>query len=95
MGTVAANFRSAYDILVRPKGSATDLEREQGVVRPNFLSGQFGGITMKQYEQIKAISGVEVAAPIAMIGYVAALRFARGETSPLTADIDPNLRLVA
>jgi N6-L-threonylcarbamoyladenine synthase len=30
-----------------------------------------------------------------MIGYVAALRFANGETSPLTADIDPNLRLVA
>jgi N6-L-threonylcarbamoyladenine synthase len=30
-----------------------------------------------------------------MIGYVAALRFARGESSPLTADIDPNLRLVA
>jgi N6-L-threonylcarbamoyladenine synthase len=31
----------------------------------------------------------------AMIGYVAALRFAAGESSPLTADIDPNLRLVA
>ncbi len=30
----------------------------------------------------------------AMIGYVAALRFAHGETSPLTADIDPNLGLV-
>jgi N6-L-threonylcarbamoyladenine synthase len=31
----------------------------------------------------------------AMIGYVAALKLAHGETSPLTADIDPNLRLVA
>ena len=31
----------------------------------------------------------------AMIGYVAALRLASGETSPLTADIDPNLRLAA
>lgn len=30
----------------------------------------------------------------AMIGYVAALKFAEGETSPLTGDIDPNLRLV-
>jgi len=30
----------------------------------------------------------------AMIGYVAALKFAHGETSPLTGDIDPNLRLV-
>ncbi len=31
----------------------------------------------------------------AMIGYVAALRFAHGETTALTEDIDPNLRLVA
>ena len=30
----------------------------------------------------------------AMIGYVATLRLAAGETSPLTSDIDPNLRLV-
>lgn len=30
-----------------------------------------------------------------MIGYVAALKLAHGETAPLTADIDPNLRLVA
>jgi N6-L-threonylcarbamoyladenine synthase len=31
----------------------------------------------------------------AMIGYVATLKFARGETSQLTSDIDPNLRLVS
>ncbi len=31
----------------------------------------------------------------AMIGYVAALKLAAGESSPLTIDIDPNLRLVA
>ena len=30
----------------------------------------------------------------AMIGYVAALKLAHGEVSPLSADIDPNLRLV-
>jgi N6-L-threonylcarbamoyladenine synthase len=30
-----------------------------------------------------------------MIGYAAALKLAAGETSALTADIDPNLRLVA
>jgi N6-L-threonylcarbamoyladenine synthase len=30
----------------------------------------------------------------AMIGYVAALKFARGELSTLAVDIDPNLRLV-
>jgi N6-L-threonylcarbamoyladenine synthase len=31
----------------------------------------------------------------AMIGYVAALKMAHGDFSPLTIDIDPNLRLVA
>ena len=31
----------------------------------------------------------------AMIGYVAALRFAAGESSPLNSDIDPNLRLTS
>ncbi len=31
----------------------------------------------------------------AMIGYVASLRLALGDTSPLTVEIDPNLRLVA
>ncbi len=31
----------------------------------------------------------------AMIAFVAAQKFARGESSPLSADIDPNLRLVA
>jgi N6-L-threonylcarbamoyladenine synthase len=31
----------------------------------------------------------------AMIGYVAALRFANGESSPLDSDIDPNLRLTS
>jgi N6-L-threonylcarbamoyladenine synthase len=31
----------------------------------------------------------------AMIGYVAALRLATGESSSFTEDIDPNLRLVA
>ena len=30
----------------------------------------------------------------AMIGYVAARKFVRGESTPLTSDIDPNLRLV-
>jgi ABC-type antimicrobial peptide transport system permease subunit len=69
-GTVGANARAAYDILVRPKGARTSLESDPGLVRPNYLSGQFGGITMGQYRQIQQVSGVDVAAPIAMVGYV-------------------------
>jgi hypothetical protein len=69
VGTVTANFRPAYDILVRPWGARTRLEARTGAVQPNFLSGIYGGISMAQYRQIEQIPGVRVAAPIAMVGY--------------------------
>lgn len=69
-GTVARNLRPAYDILVRPPGSITALEASKGLVQANYLSGIFGGITLQQYAQLKRIRGVELAAPIAMIGYI-------------------------
>src|ERR1700733_10203838 len=68
-GTVSAHFVPAYDILVRPKGARTALETRTGTVQPSFLSGIYGGITMGQYRQIQQIPGVQVAAPIAMVGY--------------------------
>jgi putative ABC transport system permease protein len=71
-GTLRSNFRGAYDILVRPKGSFTPLERTQGLVRDNYLSGIYGGITLKQYDKIRRLPGVEVAAPIANVGTVLA-----------------------
>ena len=67
-GTVTQNFRGAYDLLVRPAGSKTPLESAQELVRPNFLSGIYGGITLDQYHRIQHLDGVEVAAPVAMIG---------------------------
>jgi len=69
-GTVARNLRPAYDILVLPPGSTTPLEASKGLVRDNYLSGIFGGITLQQYAQIQKIPGVQLAAPIAMIGYI-------------------------
>ncbi len=69
IGTVSAHFRPAYDILVRPAGARSTLESATGTVQPDFLSGIYGGITMAQYHQIQKISGVSVAAPIAMVGY--------------------------
>jgi len=68
-GTVSANFQPAYDILVRPRGGRTALEGKTGTVQPDFLSGVYGGITMAQYHRIQRIPGVQVAAPIAMVGY--------------------------
>jgi hypothetical protein len=69
-GSVKASFRAAYDILVRPRGSFSEIERRDGLVRNNYLSGVYGGISFAQYERIKRIRGVDVAAPIANVGFV-------------------------
>jgi putative ABC transport system permease protein len=69
-GVIGTNFRAAYDILVRPEGTVTQLEEEQGLVSDNYLSGLFGGITLGQWRTIEDVPGVEAAAPIANLGYV-------------------------
>jgi putative ABC transport system permease protein len=69
-GEVSRSFRTAYDVLVRPRGSRTELERRTGRVQPNFLSGLFGGISRKQYRTVGELPGIEVAAPVANVGYV-------------------------
>lgn len=65
---VGENYRGAYDILVRPKGSRLEQENAAGLIRPSFLSDHFGGISLDQVATIPGVRGVEVAAPIAMIG---------------------------
>lgn len=60
-------WSSSYDIIVRPEGSRASIENEN-LLDPNFLSGINGGINMDEYETIKAISDVDIVAPIAMIG---------------------------
>ena len=44
VGKVSASYQPAYDILVRPAGSRTEVESETGTVQPDFLSGVYGGI---------------------------------------------------
>ncbi len=68
---INAHWRGAYDILVRPKGATLDLERTNGLVEPNFLAlaGQ-GGISQGQVDAMRAIPGVEIAAPIAWVGLI-------------------------
>ncbi len=60
-------WHSSYDIVVRPTGSRSVTE-DLKLLEPNYMSGLDGGITRKQYETIKQMTDVEVAAPIAMIG---------------------------
>lgn len=69
-GSVSSAWATPYDILVRPPGHQAPLEMQQGLIRPNFLGSMSGGITMEQLAAIRGISGVEVAAPVAVAGYL-------------------------
>src|SRR6201992_1779162 len=69
VGRVTANFRPAYDILVRPRGSRTAVEDQTGTVQPDFLSGIYGGITTSQWQRIEQIPGVPVGAPAPVVGF--------------------------
>jgi len=69
-GDIARDWATPYDLLVRPSASITELERLRNLVRPNFVSGLNGGITFGQLRQVREVPGVEVAAPLAMIGFV-------------------------
>lgn len=62
-------WQSSYHLVVRPDGSRSVTE-ELNLLEPNYLSGLEGGITLEQYEQIKAMADVEIAAPIAMMGSI-------------------------
>lgn len=62
-------WSSSYDIVVRPEGTRANTEKDS-LLDPNFLSGINGGISMEEYETIKGISHVDIAAPIAMIAEV-------------------------
>ncbi|MGD6964391.1 hypothetical protein ACQCVB_19495 [Fictibacillus phosphorivorans] len=41
----------------------------ENLLEPNYLNGINGGITTNQYEQIKKMDYIEVAATISIVGY--------------------------
>jgi putative ABC transport system permease protein len=68
-GTLDRNFQPAYDILVRPRGTVTPLERLDRLVNGGFLSDLYGGISLRQWRAILRLRGVAVAAPVENVGY--------------------------
>ena len=84
VGTVTANYRPVYDILVRPKDSVLPLEQQRNLVQAGQLAGMRGGITTQQWHDIQAMGGVSVAAPVAVVGYVM-------RTVPITVDLAGDL----
>jgi len=67
--TLQKKWSSAYDIVVRPKGSQMSTESSD-LLEPNYLNGINGGISFKQYEAIKQMKEIDIAAPVAVMGYV-------------------------
>ncbi|MFC4617790.1 ABC transporter permease [Camelliibacillus cellulosilyticus] len=62
------NWKAQYHILVRPLGSRSPTENQE-LLSPNYLSGLNGGITVDQWNEIKKMKDIDVAAPLATIGY--------------------------
>ncbi|WP_157435669.1 ABC transporter permease [Actinospica robiniae] len=65
-GTVKSAYRTSYDILVRPAGTASD----GSLLAPAADAGMDGGITLAQWHRIEGTADVSVAAPVALGGYV-------------------------
>ncbi|MEV4415698.1 FtsX-like permease family protein [Catellatospora sp. NPDC049609] len=86
VGTVVANYRPAYDILVRPTGTRLPLEQQRNLVQSGQLAGMNGGITLDQWTAVQQIDGVAVAAPVAVVGY--SMRTVPVEVD-LTSQLDP------
>ncbi len=64
---ISQNWRPTYDLEVLP----AQAQIPQGKSIPaDFIAGNGGGISVQQYKQIQQIAGVEVAAPVAYLGYV-------------------------
>jgi len=60
--------RSAYDILIRPADARTEVEKQLNLIEENYLGIGDGGITIAQWQDIKAHPQVEIAAPVASVG---------------------------
>ncbi|SDZ66896.1 putative ABC transport system permease protein [Evansella caseinilytica] len=67
--TLEVYSRGSYDLLIRSKGSRTLIENELGVVEDNYIGDGKGGISIEQWQAIKQNPEVEIAAPVASLGY--------------------------
>ncbi|MGI9057208.1 MAG: FtsX-like permease family protein [Ktedonobacteraceae bacterium] len=64
---ISQSWRSSYDLVVLPSQAHLP---SKNIIPGDLLEGYDGGISMQQYQQIKNLPGIAVAAPIAYIGYI-------------------------
>src|SRR5215831_6063353 len=60
----------SYDLIVRGPAPAGSGGTEGWATSPASLPTYSGGITLAQYDTIRHLSGVAVAAPMTMVGYL-------------------------
>lgn len=82
-GAAPAGAALPYDIVVSPSASVASADC-RCVTNPADLATLSGGITLAQYDKIRQLPGVEVAAPMTMVGYV-----------PLTVNVPINVQAQA
>jgi putative ABC transport system permease protein len=83
-GVVGANWRGEYDLLVLPRGSVQTVPGKH-LVQVNYLSTATSGITMSQWATITHLPGVQVAAPLEIVGYVLETAYVPVVLSPAAA----------
>ncbi|HET8910059.1 MAG TPA: FtsX-like permease family protein [Ktedonobacteraceae bacterium] len=64
---ISQNWRPTYDLEVLPAQAHIP---DSKLIPADFIAGNGGGISMEQYKRIQHLPGVEVAAPVAYLGYV-------------------------
>lgn len=79
---ITFHARGSYDLLVRPLGAEHQLEIERGIVPENFIGFGKGGISIEQWEAIKESPDIEIAAPVASLGYFAGMKSNIGYDAP-------------
>jgi putative ABC transport system permease protein len=65
-----AGTARSYDIVVSPPNSGLPGESGGWTANPAEMDTLSGGITVAQYNAIRKLAGVEVAAPLTMVGYI-------------------------
>ena len=61
--------RGSYDLLVRSKENIHPLEDRLGIVPENYIGFGHGVISIEQWNNIKNRKDIEIAAPVASLGY--------------------------
>ena len=69
-GAPGAGPDRTYDLVVRSPAPAGSVDTEAWATSPEALPSYSGGITLAQYNEISHLPGVQVAAPLTMVGYV-------------------------